>query len=152
MAETRSQSHDLQAQPSEAQRLESWKEIAAYLKRDVRTVQRWEKQESLPVYRHVHHKLGTVYAYAPELDAWWRNGHERLETLMASAKSDSAEQPAISKDASDQQAEAAWHFSKLISRRYASALAILVAAVGSVLFINHSQPAIAQTCLDLHGE
>jgi hypothetical protein len=51
------------------ERLESWKEIAAYLKRDVRTVQRWEKREALPIHRHVHDKLGTVYAYKLELDA-----------------------------------------------------------------------------------
>jgi DNA-binding transcriptional regulator YiaG len=38
--------------------LESWKEIAAYLKRDVTTVQRWEKRERLPVHRHVHDKSG----------------------------------------------------------------------------------------------
>jgi Tol biopolymer transport system component len=53
-----------------AGRLESWKEIAAYLKRDVRTVQRWEKQERLPVYRHGHGKLSTVYAYQSEIEAW----------------------------------------------------------------------------------
>ncbi|MCU1257033.1 MAG: repeat-containing protein, partial [Candidatus Angelobacter sp.] len=35
-------------------RLDSWKEIASYLRRDVRTVQRWEKKEGLPVYRHLH--------------------------------------------------------------------------------------------------
>ena len=34
-------------------RLDSWKEIAAYLKRDVTTVQRWEKREGMPVHRHV---------------------------------------------------------------------------------------------------
>jgi TolB-like protein/tetratricopeptide (TPR) repeat protein len=51
-------------------RLESWKEIAAYLARDVTTVRRWEKGEGLPVQRHVHHKLGSVYAYTTELDAW----------------------------------------------------------------------------------
>ena len=32
-------------------RLDSWKEIAAYLKRDVTTVQRWEKREDMPVHR-----------------------------------------------------------------------------------------------------
>jgi tetratricopeptide (TPR) repeat protein len=53
-----------------ADRLDSWKEIAAYLKRDVRTVQRWEKTEKLPVRRHLHEKQGTVYAYRPEIDAW----------------------------------------------------------------------------------
>ena len=51
-------------------RLESWKEIATHLGRDVRTVQRWEKSEGLPVHRHQHDKLGSVYAFGPELDAW----------------------------------------------------------------------------------
>ena len=52
--------------------LESWKEIAAYLKRDVTTVQRWEKREALPVHRHHHDKSGSVFALKPELDRWRR--------------------------------------------------------------------------------
>jgi Tol biopolymer transport system component len=55
-----------------ADRLESWKEVAAYLKRDVTTVRRWERKEGLPVYRHQHDKQGSVYAFKPELDAWRR--------------------------------------------------------------------------------
>ena len=51
-------------------RLESWKEIAAYLGREVRTVQLWEKSEGLPVHRQQHAKLGSVYAFKSELDAW----------------------------------------------------------------------------------
>jgi Tol biopolymer transport system component len=51
-------------------RLDSWKEIAAYLKRDVTTVQRWEKREGMPVHRHLHDKMGSVYASRAELDAW----------------------------------------------------------------------------------
>jgi hypothetical protein len=51
-------------------RLDSWKEIAAYLRRDVTTVQRWEKREGMPVHRHQHDRLGSVYAYRHELDAW----------------------------------------------------------------------------------
>ncbi len=54
-------------------RLDSWKEIAAYLKRDIRTVQRWEENEGLPVRRHLHRRQGSVYAYKLELDAWWHN-------------------------------------------------------------------------------
>jgi len=50
--------------------LVSWKEIAAYFKREVRTLQRWEKTEGLPVRRHYHSKLATVYAYRSELDLW----------------------------------------------------------------------------------
>ena len=51
-------------------RLDSWKEIAAYLNRDVTTVQRWEKREGMPVHRHVHDRMGSVYASRAELDAW----------------------------------------------------------------------------------
>ena len=51
-------------------RLESWKEIAAYLGREVRTVQLWEKSEGLPVHRHLHGKQGSVFALKPEIDAW----------------------------------------------------------------------------------
>jgi Tol biopolymer transport system component len=51
-------------------RLDSWKEIAAYLNRDVTTVQRWEKREGMPVHRHLHDRMGSVYAYRAELDAW----------------------------------------------------------------------------------
>ncbi len=50
--------------------LESWKEIAGYLKRDVRTVVRWEKEEKLPVRRHHHKSRSSVYAYTSELEAW----------------------------------------------------------------------------------
>ncbi len=51
-------------------RLNSWKEIAAYLGRDARTVQLWEKQEELPIHRHTHQARASVYAYSAELDAW----------------------------------------------------------------------------------
>ena len=51
-------------------RLESWKEIAAYLNRDVTTVQRWEKREGMPVHRHQHDKIGSIYAFRSELDTW----------------------------------------------------------------------------------
>jgi tetratricopeptide (TPR) repeat protein len=51
-------------------RLESWKEIADYLRTSVRTVQRWEKGEGLPVRRHPHSKQDTVYAFQHEIDAW----------------------------------------------------------------------------------
>jgi TolB-like protein/Tfp pilus assembly protein PilF len=62
-----------------ADRLDSWKEIAAHLRRQVRTVQRWEKSEGLPVHRHLHQKLGSVYAYRAELDSWWKERRAALE-------------------------------------------------------------------------
>ncbi|HKB99649.1 MAG TPA: tetratricopeptide repeat protein [Terriglobales bacterium] len=60
-------------------RLDSWKEIAAYLSRDVTTVQRWEKREGMPVHRHQHDRIGSVYAFSSELDAWVQSRRLRLE-------------------------------------------------------------------------
>ncbi len=60
------------------ERLGSWKEIAAYLKRDERTVRRWEK-EGLPVHRHLHKKQASVYAYKAEIEAWWNDERQKLE-------------------------------------------------------------------------
>jgi serine/threonine-protein kinase len=53
------------------ERLDSWKEVASFFRREVRTVQLWEKSEGLPVRRQHHKKLCTVYAYRRELEAWW---------------------------------------------------------------------------------
>src|ERR1700694_4626832 len=61
-------------------RLDSWKEIAAYLGRGVRTVQRWEREEGLPVHRLAHEKRGSIYARREELAAWWES---RRLTLAA---------------------------------------------------------------------
>jgi len=58
-------------------RLDSWKEIASYLKCSERTVRRWE-QEGLPVHRHLHKKKSAIYAYGAEIDAWWNQEHRRL--------------------------------------------------------------------------
>jgi TolB-like protein/Tfp pilus assembly protein PilF len=57
--------------PANETRLESWGEIASYLRRDVRTVQRWERYHGLPVRRLQVGKLPTVYAYRSELDKWF---------------------------------------------------------------------------------
>ena len=53
-------------------RLNSWKEIAAYFDRDIRTVQLWEKREALPIHRHEHSTRSSVYAFPDELDLWLR--------------------------------------------------------------------------------
>ena len=56
--------------PEQSPRLESWKEIAAYLQRDVKTAHRWEKTEGLPIHRHSHKSRSSVYAYPAEIDGW----------------------------------------------------------------------------------
>jgi Tol biopolymer transport system component len=66
----------IRGQPND--RLDSWKKIASYLKRDVSTVQRWERREAMPVHRHLHDKQGSVFAFRSELDAWWESRRTRL--------------------------------------------------------------------------
>ena len=71
--------------PPARERLDSWKEIGAYLKRDERTVRRWER-EGMPVHRHMHAKKATVYSYKSEIDAWWNGGgRARVEAPEAAA-------------------------------------------------------------------
>lgn len=53
-------------------RLDSWKEIAKYLGRDVRTVIRWEQKRNLPVHRLPGGQA--VFAYKAELDEWLTTG------------------------------------------------------------------------------
>lgn len=63
----------LAGQGSDSARLESWKAIAAYLDRGVTTVQRWEREEGLPVRRHAHGVRGSVFAFRADIDAWRRS-------------------------------------------------------------------------------
>jgi Tol biopolymer transport system component len=67
------------AAPPSRDRLGSWKAIAAYVNRDVTTVQRWEKREGMPIHRHLHDKRGSVYAFRSELDAWMRDRRPQPE-------------------------------------------------------------------------
>ena len=73
-----------------AERLDSWKEVAAYLRRGARTVQRWEREQGLPVHRLQHEKLGSVYAYKSELDEWWDTRRGELETQPSAQKQGAA--------------------------------------------------------------
>jgi hypothetical protein len=60
--------------------LGSWKEIASYLGKGVRTVQRWERCSGLPVHRPSGSSKGVVLAFPGELDRWARrqDGKEQL--------------------------------------------------------------------------
>ena len=59
--------------------LNSWKEIACYLGRGVRTVQRWERDMGLPVRRPRGRQRSAVIALRGDLDAWL----DRCPTLGA---------------------------------------------------------------------
>ena len=119
----------LHEKPPENQ-LDSWKEIASYLKRDVTTVQRWEKREGMPVHRHLHDKMGSVYASRVELDAWMRGRNLRAAQEnggdgQSSSSTALAAQPSFSRDSSGDS-----------SRRWA--VVLLLAAVGVALAVGGS--------------
>jgi TolB-like protein/Flp pilus assembly protein TadD len=67
------------SESSDEPRLESWGEIATYLRREVRTVQRWEKSLGLPVRRLQVGKQSSVYAFRSELDKWYRDREPGLQ-------------------------------------------------------------------------
>jgi len=57
--------------------LTSWKEIASFLGKGVRTVQRWEATLGLPVIRPPDRRSGIVMARPSDLEAWLVNGRQR---------------------------------------------------------------------------
>jgi phage terminase Nu1 subunit (DNA packaging protein) len=61
--------HSKWGRKMDSKSLQSWKEIARYLDRGIRTVQRWEKF-GLPVHRPAGHDRSAVFALKHELDAW----------------------------------------------------------------------------------
>jgi Tol biopolymer transport system component len=83
--------------PAAAGRLDSWKEIAAYLKRDVTTVRRWEKREGLPVHRHRHEQRESVYAFASELESWWQSRRGALVNNNGTADETAANGVAVAR-------------------------------------------------------
>lgn len=66
---------------SERHILNTWKEIAAYMSRGVRTVQRWESSYGLPV-RRAGPDAQTVFAFADEIDAWLERAKPRQHPFV----------------------------------------------------------------------
>jgi Tol biopolymer transport system component len=121
-------SPDVPPRPNEG-RLDSWKKIAVYLKRDITTVQRWEKREGMPVHRHLHDKMGSVYAFQAELDAWMQ-GRSGQQSLIAA-------EPAPS----DSGAAQAVRANSIFSSRWAvlaGAAALVVVGVPASIWVKHS--------------
>jgi hypothetical protein len=67
-------------------RLDSWKQIAAFFSRNIRTVQRWERTEGLPIYRHIHERFGSIYTFEAELVAWRANRSPHAENGIANRR------------------------------------------------------------------
>ena len=65
--------------------LNSWKEIADYMGRGVRTVQRYEQDLRLPVHRPAGKSRSSVIAFADEIDLWMRHGPSRSDSNNGNA-------------------------------------------------------------------
>src|SRR5580692_6461665 len=66
-------------EPLAGKRLDSWKEIAAFLGRAERTVKRWETERGLPVHRVPGGGRSAVFAYSDELADWLKGRNEELD-------------------------------------------------------------------------
>lgn len=111
-------------QHSQGDRLGSWKVIASYLRRSVRTVRRWEEKESLPVHRHQHAKGSTVFAFRSELDAW-RQDRQQPSEITPPAEALTAPpklEPSLDDNVAESGSGGRW--------RIARAAALTLAAVG----------------------
>ena len=60
----------LQETSSRLEIFSGWKEIANYLGKGVRTVQRYERRLGLPIHRLAGASAGSVIATKSELDGW----------------------------------------------------------------------------------
>jgi hypothetical protein len=74
-------------------RLDSWKEIAEYLGRDVRTVIRWEREKNLPVHRIPGGKRRSVFAYPEEVEAWLDENHNGCVSQIDSPERNPKQSP-----------------------------------------------------------
>lgn len=125
-------------------RLDSWKEIAAHMGRDVRTVLRWEKERGLPVHRVPGNRARQpVFAYKAELDEWLKQGKGANETasLLAAPQSEPLlepppqplkVEPAISVPKTTQRGSF-WHYAVFLG-----AIGALIMGLGIVSFLRRS--------------
>jgi hypothetical protein len=124
--------------PQHGRRLDSWKAIADYLGRDVRTAMRWAKDQGLPVGRVAGGKGRSVFAYTDEIDAWLK-GHpasnDQLEVQSAERE--------IPGDAANG-----------THRRWLAAASVVVIAAAAALtasLVGAGSPAAFQFSVDQHG-
>jgi len=139
MNDTRNEESRSQLPAGASGRLDSWKKIAAHFKRDVTTVQRWERREGMPVHRHIHDKQGSVYAFRSELDAWWEGRRGKLPDSFDGAQgSASIVEPLPSPNESWLQATAAAQSAASLSRQPTPARGSIKRSVGVAALIGAS--------------
>ena len=90
------------AESASPQILSGWKEIANYLGKGVRTVQRYERYMGLPVRRPAGKPRGSVVATKAEIDAWVAASPIREAFRLAVPADDSASTTTAIKNGVDQ--------------------------------------------------
>jgi predicted DNA-binding transcriptional regulator AlpA len=74
--------------------LNSWKEVAQYVGRSERTIQRWEREHGFPVHRPAGKLRSSVIAVAAEIDEWIRNSPESRSELQQPSAAAGQQPPA----------------------------------------------------------
>jgi TolB-like protein/cytochrome c-type biogenesis protein CcmH/NrfG len=128
--------------PANEPRLESWGEIASYLRRDVRTVQRWERYHGLPVRRLQVGKLPTVYAYRSELDKWFLEHQPKVENEDPHEDSPPDANVVVDPATSDRSEDSSGVnlFKSFGLRNGLLAGLILLGVAGGIYFLLHNKP------------
>ncbi len=58
---------------NKSNRLDSWKEVAKYVCRDIKTCQRWEKKLEFPAHRiDINSLRSKVFTFKSEIDEWFK--------------------------------------------------------------------------------
>ena len=149
---------DASARVEAEDRLDSWKRIATYLKRDVSTVQRWERRESMPVHRHQHDKQGSVFAFRSELDAWWKSRQGELAGDEAAESTEQVQRAPGDSDAPATRAPGRKPRTQQLAALAAAALVLMCAAIGwyavahDLFWRNPLADAKFSPVLDISGE
>lgn len=118
-------------------RLDGWKEIADYLRKGLRTAQRWERDSALPVHRLPGKKRDAVFAIPSEIDAWMATHSHLLNQNGAVGFNDSEKEGQFEEaelamvEASERpMSDVRWQSTKRIPRRYWILALTLVAIAG----------------------
>ncbi len=128
-------------------RLDSWKEIAAYLGKTERTVMRWEQTRGFPVHRVPGGQRQAVYAWRHEIDAWLKQGDgktvvpgEFAQPALVKGDETPSTQPAPQNLLRSQPLQAVW---------VAAALAVVAVLVATAIAVHAltSSPRIAVTAM-----
>lgn len=122
-------------------RLNSWKEIAAYVGRDVRTVIRWEQRAGLPIHRIPVGQRQAVYAHRSEIDAWMRQGSKAAPAITTDPPPETEASPAtVSIPAAEPSIprSAVVPTGRLRPQRHLWLWGFLVLFIATALFVLHS--------------